>query len=38
MDNIIRFWVFNIYQPLLDKFCYGVRIRTYIRWKIKGII
>lgn len=38
MDKIKLFWIMNIYQPFLDKFCYGVRIRTYVKWKWRGII
>tara|TARA_Y100000816_G_C25811351_1_gene424683 strand:- start:125 stop:271 length:147 start_codon:yes stop_codon:yes gene_type:complete len=26
------------YQKFLDKFFLGLKIRTYIRWKLKGII
>jgi len=34
----MKYKFIRLYQIFLDKFCYGVRIRTYIRWKIKGII
>tara|TARA_R100000234_G_C4953630_1_gene158537 strand:+ start:597 stop:758 length:162 start_codon:yes stop_codon:yes gene_type:complete len=26
------------YQKFLDKFFLGLKIKTYIKWKIKGII
>ena len=26
------------YQKFLDKFFLGLKIRTYIKWKLKGII
>jgi hypothetical protein len=38
MERIKLWWIFNIYQPFLDTFCYGLKIRTFIRWKFKGII
>jgi len=28
----------KVKQKFLDKFFLGLKIRTYIRWKLKGII